>query len=246
MKRLIKKSEQFNDLIFGGQFFVNKPVYPNKESVHPYSSVVYWSNGYIKGDSLFDLHPHQGFEIMTFIFEGKVEHFDTATQVWTPLHGGDFQIIQSNSGIQHSEKVLKGTRSFQIWFDPHFYETVKLKPSYKDYYGKDLSTVIENGIETLIYVGEGSGTKVTTPNLTIKKLIFKERTKTTYPLKKSMSYTFYALYGEGFINGEKLDTDDAIRISDTDELEIDFKGEVFFVETPTELDYEPIWSYKQS
>ena len=144
------------------------------------------------------------------------------------------------------EKVLKGTRSFQIWFDPHFYETVKLKPSYKDYYGKDLSTVIENGIETLIYVGEGSGTKVTTPNLTIKKLIFKERTKTTYPLKKSMSYTFYALYGEGFINGEKLDTDDAIRISDTDELEIDFKGEVFFVETPTELDYEPIWSYKQS
>lgn len=245
MKQLLKKSEQFNDVIFGGQFFVNKPVYPNKVSVKPYSNVLYWSNGYIKGDSLFDLHPHEGFEIMTFIFEGKVEHYDTATKVWTPLHGGDFQIIQSNSGIKHSEKVLKGTRSFQIWFDPNFYETVKLKPSYKDYYGKDFKPTVENGIETLTYVGGGSATKVTTPNLTIKKLNFREHTTTTFPLKKEMSYTFYALYGNGTIAGEQLDTDDAIRISDTKEIDIDFKGEVFFVETPTVLDYTPIWASKQ-
>lgn len=245
MKQLINKSEQFNDVIFGGHFFVNKPVYPNKATVRPYSSVVYWSNGYIKGDSVFELHPHEGFEIMTFIFEGKVEHYDTSTKVWTPLHGGDFQIIQSNSGIKHSEKVFKGTRSFQIWFDPDFNKTVKLEPSYKDYYGKDFRTSIEHGIETLTYVGENSPAVVMTPNLAIKKLSFKDQTKTVYPLNKKMSYSFYALNGSGDIAGEKMVTDDAIRISDLSDIEISFKGELFFIETPTMLDYTPIWAYKQ-
>jgi len=50
---------------------------------------------------------------MTFIFEGTVEHYDTLTKVWTPLKAGDFQIIQSNSGIRHQEKLSKDSRAFQ-------------------------------------------------------------------------------------------------------------------------------------
>lgn len=105
MIALLKKSEQFNDTYFDGNFVVNKPVFPKQANVKPYSNIIYWSNGYAKKFSSFALHPHQGFEILTFIFEGQIDHYDTKTNVWTPLKAGGFQVIQSNSGIQHQEKL---------------------------------------------------------------------------------------------------------------------------------------------
>lgn len=37
---------------------------------------------------------------MTFVLNGNIEHFDTATNVWTPIEEGGFQVIQSGSGLQ--------------------------------------------------------------------------------------------------------------------------------------------------
>ena len=241
MIQIIKKSEQFNDVIFGGRFHANKPVYNGQSNVKPYSSLFYWSNGYVNENCEFGLHPHEGFEIMTFLFEGTIEHYDTATKVWTPLNAGDFQIIQSNSGIQHQEKISKGARAFQIWFDPKFQEAVKLTPSYIDYHSKDFLPKIENGIKTLTYIGNGSSAKALTPNLTIKKLTFEKRTKSEIALNEKMSYTFYVLSGSGLVDNQTIENDDAIRISNTNKLQVDFQGELFYIETLTTLDYRPIW-----
>lgn len=128
MVRVIEKADQYNDVIFGGRFFANKPVFNGQSNILPYSCLFYWSNGYVIEDCEFGLHPHTGFEIMTFLFEGSLEHYDTATRVWTPLHAGDFQIIQSNSGIRHQERIKKGSRAFQIWFDPDFIKALNLPP----------------------------------------------------------------------------------------------------------------------
>ncbi|KAK3582393.1 hypothetical protein CHS0354_023937 [Potamilus streckersoni] len=173
--------------------------------------------------------------------KGTLEHYDTATKVWTPLQAGDFQIIQSNRGIQHQERVAKNSRAFQIWFDPHFYEAIKLAPSYIDYHSKDFQSKKENGIPTLTYIGKGSTANALTPNLTIKKLLFKEQTKTHIQLNEAMSYTFYVLYGKGFADNQNIEKDDAIRISNARALGIDFQGELFYIETPTMLEYDTIW-----
>lgn len=242
MLQIIKKSEQLNDIIFNGRFHANKPVYNGKANVKPYSSLFYWSNGYVNDNCEFGLHPHKGFEIMTFLFEGTIEHFDTATKVWTPLNAGDFQIIQSNSGIQHQEKVTKNSRAFQIWFDPNFFEALKLPPSYVDYQGKDFQVIQENDLATLTYIGKGSLAKALTPNLTIKKLTFEKQTKRDIFLNLTMSYTFYVLYGQGLVDDQKIEKDDAFRISNSSKLSVDFQGELFFIETPTKLEYKPIWN----
>lgn len=241
MIQIIKKSEQFNDVIFGGRFFANKPVFNGNEQTKPYSNLFYWSNGYVTEPCEFGLHPHEGFEIMTFIFEGSNEHYDTATQTWTSLNAGDFQIIQSNSGIKHQERIAKGTRAFQIWFDPNFYEAIKLEPSYTDYHGKNFQPKEENGMSILAYVGKESTAKTLTPNLTIKKLTFDTQTKIDFPLNDSMSYTFYVLNGKGFANNQAIEKDDAMRIVNTDKINLDFQGELFYIETPTVLEYKPIW-----
>jgi quercetin 2,3-dioxygenase len=243
MIQIQKKADQFNTTIFNGNFLVNKPVASGtKSAVEPYSNLFYWSHAIAIDDCEFGLHPHEGFEIMTFILEGNVTHFDTATKVWTPLTTGDFQVIQSNSGIQHQERVAKGTRSFQIWFDPNFYEAIKLKPTYADYHSKDFETIIENGIKTITYVGGHSKAFAMTPYLTIKKIIFDIQLKTSLQLDSNFSYTFYVLNGQGLADNQLLAKNDAIRISNTNKLEIDFKGELFFIATPTNLAYKPIWT----
>lgn len=242
MIQIIKKSEQFNDVIFGGKFYANKPVFNGNEQTKPYSNLYYWSNAYVTEPCEFGLHPHEGFEIMTFIFEGSNEHYDTATQKWTPLNAGDFQIIQSNIGIKHQERIAKGTRAFQIWFDPNFYEAIKLEPSYIDYHSKNFQPKEENGISILTYVGEGSSAKTLTQNLTIKKLTFDKETKREIELNENMSYTFYVLNGKGLANNQPIEKDDAIRISKANKLQINFQGEIFYIETPMRLEYKPIWT----
>ena len=240
--RIIKKSDQFNDVIFGGRFHGNKPVYNGRSNVQPYSSLFYWSNGYVKEPCEFGLHPHQGFEIMTFLFEGTIPHFDTETRVWTSLNAGDFQIIQSNSGIQHQERVSENSRAFQIWFDPNFQESIHLKPSYIDYRASDFLPREEKGIRYLTYIGAGSSAHALTPSLTIKKLTFDRYMTTEIPLNEEMSYTFYVLSGGGEVGGVKIEQDDALRISQASTLALSFEGELFYIETPTELSYQPIWT----
>jgi len=242
MVQIIKKAEQYNEVIFGNRFFGNKPVYNGQGNVKPYSSLFYWNHGFAKETIEFPLHPHQGFEIMTFILEGQQEHYDTTTKVWTPLQAGDFQIIQSNSGVQHAEKITKGTSAFQIWFDPNFHEAIKEKPAYADYHSEDFETTTENGIKTTTYVGGYNKVYSMTPHLTIKKLTFNEQKKTSLELDSNSSYTFYVLNGSGLADNQQIEKDDAVRLSNTKQLDIDFLGELFYIETPTQLDYKPVWT----
>jgi redox-sensitive bicupin YhaK (pirin superfamily) len=245
MIQLLKKEDQFNTTIFNGNFIANKPVVSGKEAnVKPYSCLFYWSHARAIDQCEFGLHPHEGFEIMTFILEGNVTHYDTATKIWTQLETGDFQVIQSNSGIQHSERITKGTRNFQIWFDPDFYEAVKKTPSYTDYHSKDFNPIIENEIKTIIYVGKGSIAKVLTPGLSIKRLFFDKKSKHNLQLNKNSSYTFYVLKGDTVIDGNALTSDDAVRISNIENLEVEFEieDELFYIETPSVPNYKMIWS----
>jgi hypothetical protein len=57
-----------------------------------------------------------------------------------------------------------------------------------------------------------------------------------------MSYTFYVLNGQGLANNQTIEKDDAIRISNATNLPIDFKGELFYIEIPTTLEYKQVWT----
>ncbi|MFN9998122.1 MAG: pirin family protein [bacterium] len=242
MIQVIKKADQFNDIIFGGRFFANKPVYNGQQNVQPYSCLYYWSNGYVVEDCEFGLHPHQGFEIMTFLFEGGIEHYDTATKVWTPLSAGDFQIIQSNSGIRHQERIKKGSRAFQIWLDPNFKQALNLSPGYTDYHIEDFTSQHKEGYAELIYVGEGSKAHTLTPQVSIKKISFETHGEIKIPLDNQVCYTFYALNGSGTISDHRLEKDDAVRIDHTDNISVSFTGELFYIGTPNRLSYQTVWN----
>ena len=74
------------------------------------------ASDYIGG---FPPHPHRGFETITYMLQGKMEHRDHMENVGL-LEDGDVQWMTAGSGIIHSEmpKQTEGKmRGFQLWLN---------------------------------------------------------------------------------------------------------------------------------
>ena len=242
MGRLIhlKKEDQELMPLFNGAFIENKPIpFPNFEGTTAYSNLFYWAHLEAKETSEFPLHPHEGFEIMTFVFKGSVEHFDTASKVWTPLGEGCLQVIQAGSGVKHAERITKGTELFQIWFDPDFSKSLRKDAAYKDYKKTVFKTEEKEGVKTLSYLGENSPVYFETEGVEVSKRSFKPG-KHTELLDKNYTYSYYLLDGKMYINDSQLEKDGFMAIDDTEEIEYEVgqDAELFMIKSPTTVEYD--------
>lgn len=239
--KVLSKQEQFNSPLFGGRLYENRPIsFPQGSHTDAYSNLFYWANVEAIQDGEFGLHPHQGFEIMTFIFKGALEHFDTKTQKWTPLKAGGVQVIQSGNGVQHAEKYKQGSQAFQIWFDPNFAVALKKSAGYKDYQKDAFEFVKENGIQTKHYVGNGGPIVYDSPEIAVKMLLMDKGANHIIEANKKRIYSMYLLSGAVTINDKSIQKDDYIILEDTDKMELSVaeNSELFIVETPQALSYK--------
>lgn len=99
-----------------------------------YGPLLYWAWASTPEGGLIGEHPHQGFEIVSYVLKGRMEHRDSLG-TWKSLLPGDVQVMQTNSGLTHSERFAAGehTEMFQIWFDPDLRQTIRQQPHYADY-----------------------------------------------------------------------------------------------------------------
>lgn len=238
--RYLKKEEQQLMPLFNGAFIENKPIpFPDKQGTTAYSNLFYWAHLEANETSEFPLHPHEGFEIMTFVFQGMVEHYDTSTKVWTPLRAGQVQVIQAGSGIQHSERITKGTRLFQIWFDPDFSKTMIKDASYQDYQKDIFVAKDKDGISRLSYVGKYGVIKSETDGLEIQKLILNDGSYEEI-LDDNFTYSYYLLTGEMYIEDKLLNKDSFIVLKDSNftKFIVNQLSELFVIKTHTNVNYK--------
>jgi len=95
--------------------------------------LLYWAWASAKGDGVIGMHPHQGFEIVSYVMEGSVGHTDTAGNNSRVAAGG-IQVMQTGSGISHQEEMYGDrTEFFQIWFEPNMRESLQKPAVYSDY-----------------------------------------------------------------------------------------------------------------
>ncbi|WP_370980595.1 pirin family protein [Agaribacterium sp. ZY112] len=88
------------------------------------------ADDYIGG---FPSHPHRGFETITYMLKGKMEHRDHMGNVGL-LEDGGVQWMTAGSGVIHSElpKQTKGEmRGFQLWLNLASKDKLQ-NPSYED------------------------------------------------------------------------------------------------------------------
>ena len=245
MIQLISKKDQVAATIFGGNFVTNKPVAQGSNTtVSPYSNLFYWSHARAVGPVEFGLHPHKGFEIMTFVWEGTNVHYDTTSQTWTPLVAGQFQVIQAGSGLQHAEKISTGTRSFQIWFDPNFSHSLHQIPAYKDYNSHEWPVVAEDGFIVQYYVGGNSPAKVDTEGIVIKTYTSTNDHEEVVALQAGCTYQFYVLSGQAHLGNFLADEDDSVKVSDQTTLDVTLQANtvLFVIQTRTHPSYQPAFS----
>lgn len=233
------KSNQQIQSLFNNSFTENKPIpFPDNTQQYAYSNLFYWAHLEAHKTAEFPLHGHKGFEIMTFVLKGSLEHFDTATNVWTPIEEGGFQVIHSGSGVMHSERILKGSEVFQIWFDPDFSKTLKTKPAYQDYTKDDIVLDNRDNVKVWEYIGAKSSIAHQTESINVRKELY-EAGKHTRDTELSSVYSIYVIRGNGSINEKSVTKDDFVVIDEISSIVIDVKDELelFIIKSPKVLSY---------
>ena len=244
--QIVKKTYQARGEFNGGEILENKPLgFPREGgTLTPYSNLFYWAHAWSDKGSTIGLHPHQGFEIMSFVVDGSIEHFDTAHNEWKKLEKGDAQIIRAGNGISHSEKINAGGHMFQIWFDPNLQKTLQQGASYDDYPHDSFSITKEKGIKTKVYKGEGAPIEMDTQDVEIVEK-WVEKGEQELLLDKGKVHSFYVINGKLEIDGKSLGKDDFFIVKEAEKVEFEVQEEVhfFIVSSPQQLDYR---TYAQS
>tara|TARA_B100001027_G_scaffold181093_1_gene132579 strand:+ start:56 stop:775 length:720 start_codon:yes stop_codon:yes gene_type:complete len=235
MLRIFKKEDQTFGQFNGGEIVENKPIgFPHEAFVlKPFSNLFYWAHAIATKDSTIGLHPHKGFEILTYVLKGKIRHYDTKIEKWVSLKKGDVQLIQSGSGISHSEHLYDKSEIFQIWFDPDLSKSLNKEPQYKDYKEKEFENI--NGIKTII----GTSSDI---NIDSDVFMFEYDIKKEFYLEldKNRTHTFYLISGEIEIDKNIVTKDSFFIYSNVDNIKLICSEEsiLFHISVPNKLNYE--------
>ena len=235
--KIIKKEQQAAGNFNNGEILEKKPIgFPqDMGGQKPYSNIFYWAHAWTPGKkSIIGLHPHQGFEICSFILNGKIKHYDSKEKKWIGLAKGDVQIIRSGNGISHAEEICEKSEIFQIWFDPDISKSLKEEATYDDYKNNSFPISKKEGIKTQILKGKGSPLKMKTENVKIKKHFINIK-KHSFKINKKYNYSFFLLNGELIISGEKIKKGDFFIISNEKKIELESKTEVVLFEIKSPL-----------
>ena len=241
MIRIIPKEQQGYGEFNGGEIVENKPIgFPQDHStVRPYSNLFYWAHARAISDSTIGLHPHQGFEICSFVLRGDIRHYDTKLREWRSLSAGDVQIIRAGNGISHSEWLGKDGEIFQIWFDPNLETTMSKPASYDDYRAADFpeKQVGDSIVKTL--VGPGSPFQMDTPGIEIFRVEI-ETGEFRLKAEAGKIYSAYLLEGEASFNGEAAKQFDFVQVTEQEEIVLESAGgaSVFVIGSPVQPGYK--------
>ncbi len=239
--QIFEKEQQARGAFNQGEILENKPIgFPQDGgSLSPYSNLFYWAHAYTgEKQSEIGLHPHKGFEILSFVLQGSIEHYDTHYREWKKLNTGDVQIIRAGRGISHAERLMPDTHMFQIWFDPGLEISLGKTASYDDYPAQSFKRLKLKTQETIVYRQRDEGIQMDSP-AGIKKLEL-QAGQHTLAINKSEVCSIYILEGPAKLDGHEAPKDAFAVVSDQGELMIENEthASLFIIQSPLTLPYQ--------
>lgn len=144
-----------------GKPAVKRPIDPEEGDLDPSAA---WRMYYGERVPGFPAHPHRGFETVTVVLQGTVDHTD-GLGAKGRYADGDVQWMTAGKGLQHAEmfplvKADTGNRMelFQIWLSLDSASRM-VEPAYKMLWREDIpvfSSVSQNGAKTTVTVIAGT------------------------------------------------------------------------------------------
>jgi redox-sensitive bicupin YhaK (pirin superfamily) len=188
----------------------------------------------------FGPHPHRGFETLTFIYKGSVEHADSQG-FKSVIEPGGVQWMTAGRGIVHSENIPAEMREnggeleiIQLWMNL----PAKLKMTPPDYQGIQKETIPvtlskDGKVSTQVISGElnstiGPAKSIT--DLTVLNISAVAGGEEIFIIPKDNNVLFYVLYGEVVVNGKLAIDHQLIEFNNQgDEISIKAQSDVRFI-----------------
>ena len=198
-------------------------------------------------------HPHRGFETVTYMLEGAMQHADSAGNSGD-LNPGDVQWMTAGRGIIHSELPHPDfyesggkMHGFQIWVNLPAKDKM-MAPRYQDIPANDLPTVesSDGKVWAKVVAGEAMGAKAVIDTvIPIQFIHYKMQadSKVNHAVANDLNVMVYMFGGSAKIAGKMVEDGQLVLLSEGSE--IDFasnQGAEFLLLAGPEIN-EPISRY---
>lgn len=166
-----------------------------KEEVDPF--ILMAEDWYKRGT--FPDHPHRGFQTVTYVVDGRLEHIDNAGG-YGILHAGDVQYMNAGWAARHAEDAYDDDliHTLQVWLNlPE--RLRRTETSYQNIYVEDAPVVSIDGGQVRVYSGEIEGVKGPMESLvpiTMTEIFLRDGAEYTHILPENHNAFLYMLAGE--------------------------------------------------
>lgn len=189
---------------------------------------VLWDHFNVKPGSGFPDHPHRGFEGITYMFSGSMQHTDNLGNE-SRVGPGGAQRFTAGKGIVHSE--MPGSEGdndgIQLWINlPKELKT--LNPDYQEVLTEDIPETIFEGRSVRTIVGNGSPLTLQTP-VEYEEVQLSSGMTWEKTITKGMRCIIYIVSGSLDVDGTIAQTADAVFIENSEVMCITAKKDSHFM-----------------
>ena len=160
----------------------------------------------------FGTHGHRDMEIISYVLDGALAHKDSMGNGST-IRPGDVQRMSAGTGVQHSEfnhATDQTTHFLQIWIQP---DQFGIKPSYEE---KHFNEADKRGTLRVVASNDArEGSVKIHVDATVYAGLFDGGESATINIAPGRRAYVHVARGRVKVNGECLNTGDALKITDT-------------------------------
>jgi redox-sensitive bicupin YhaK (pirin superfamily) len=225
-----------------GQGAEVRRLFPLPRGLMNFDPFVLWDHFFLQAGTGFPSHPHRGFEAITYLFEGSMQHRDNLGNDSTVSAGGA-QRFTAGRGLEHSEMpALDGqTSGIQLWINlPK--RLKQIEPAYQALNTQDIpETKIDGGTVRHI-VGDASPLQIKTP-VTYQDIQLEPTASYELALPAGYRGIVYVVQGESHVLGKPVTTGQACLFDQIELLDIKADNEVRLMLVAGQPHREPIHQY---
>lgn len=193
-----------------------KRLFPLREFMN-FDPFVMWDHFNIGPGRGFPDHPHRGFEAITYMFDGGMNHKDNLGNESYVTAGGA-QRFTAGSGMVHSEMPadVGDSNGIQLWINLPL-KLKQIEPGYQQVEADEFPIKKLSGGEVKIIVGEDSPLKLKT-EVIYQHINLNELADYSLSLQEGMRGVVYVIRGSVSANGIDVTSDQALLVEDVTEI----------------------------
>ncbi|UIO98816.1 pirin family protein [Halobaculum sp. CBA1158] len=191
--------------------------FPTESYPHALDPFVLFERFYIDPDQGFPMHPHRGFEIVSYMLDGGMDHEDSLGVAHTAREG-DAMRITTGGGIRHSEFPAgdAGCNGLQLWVNlPR--DLKEIDADYADADAAALPTTEHDGATVTTVLGEGSPLELHTP---VEYRDVRVDDAWTWTVPDGWSGFVFGVAGAGTVDGDPLGVGDVLPLPEARAVEL--------------------------